>query len=97
MGIGAGIPELELPVLDPLLIEAMENDFKFGEVTGRFALRDVKTYGLANTNFLAVRPQRTGGRMNLEVDIEIPKVFIEGYQKAEGAIGPYKVGGKGEG
>ena len=91
-----GIPELDLPVLDPMEVDMMENEYRAGEVMGRFVLRDVKTYGLAKTSFLAVRPKFTSSRMNLEVDIEIPKVFIDGDYKAEGNVGPYKIGGKGE-
>lgn len=92
----AGIPELGLPVLDPMVIDVMENEYEAGEVAGRFVLRDVHSYGLARTNFRAVRPYRDGNKMNFEIDVQIPKVFIEGNYKAEGAVGPYRIGGKGE-
>ncbi|KAJ8673657.1 hypothetical protein QAD02_004919 [Eretmocerus hayati] len=90
-----GIPEIGLPPLDPLTVDRMETDFSEGEVSGKFVLHDVQTYGMANTNFLAVRPQHTGDRISLEMDITIPKVFIDGDYKIDGVVGPYKIGGKG--
>ncbi|XP_023245284.1 protein takeout-like [Copidosoma floridanum] len=95
MPIIKGIPELGLPVMDPYYIDFMEHEYESGDIAGRLVLRNTTTYGLAKTRFLAVRPSFTGDRVNLEVDIEIPKVFIDGFYKAEGAIGPYKIGGKG--
>lgn len=90
-----GIPELGLPVLDPMEVDMMENHYSAGDVQGRFVLRNVKTYGLAKANFLAVRPYRSDNIMNLEIDLEIPKVFIDGDCKAEGSVAHYKIGGKG--
>lgn len=90
-----GIPELGLPVLDPMVVDMMENEYVAGDVQGRFVLRDVKTYGLAKANFLAVRPYRSDNVMNLEIDLEIPKIFIDGDYKAEGQVAHYKIGGKG--
>lgn len=87
---------MNIPPLDPLVIDYAENEWQLGEVTGKFALREVKTYGMAKTNFLAVRPRRSADRLNMEVDLEIPRVFIEGEYKGEGSVGPYKVAGKGE-
>jgi hypothetical protein len=78
-----------------MVTDIMENDFQAGDVTGRFVVRDVKTYGLAKTNFLAVRPYFSGNTMNMEIDVEIPKALIDGNYKVEGSIGSYKVGGKG--
>lgn len=90
-----GIPEVNIPPLDPLVIEYTENEYQLGDVTGKFELRDVKTYGMAKTHFLAVRPRRSADRLNMEVDLEIPRIFIDGEYKGEGSIGPYKVAGKG--
>ncbi|XP_058803116.1 uncharacterized protein LOC131671023 [Phymastichus coffea] len=90
-----GIPELGLPVLDPMEVDMMENEFHMGQLMGRFVLRDVKSYGAAKSIFQAVRPTRSADRMSLEVDFVMPKVFIEGDYKAEGSVGPYKIGGKG--
>jgi len=90
-----GIPELGLPVLDPMVVDYFETDYDFGEIYGKLALRDVKSYGLAKTNFLSVKPKFEGNRMDMDIDIEIPKVFVDGYYKADGAIANFKVGGKG--
>ncbi|XP_014238907.1 uncharacterized protein LOC106660454 [Trichogramma pretiosum] len=90
-----GIPEIGLPVLDPMVVDYMENQYDFGDVNGRFALRDVKTYGMAKINFLAVRPKYDGDKMDMDIDVAIPKIYIDGYYKADGAIGNFKVGGKG--
>ncbi|XP_011498695.1 PREDICTED: circadian clock-controlled protein-like [Ceratosolen solmsi marchali] len=90
-----GIPQLQLPVLDPMSMDYIESNYQAAEISGRFSLRDVKTYGLARTNFLAVRPYFSGNTMNMEIDVEVPKAFIDGNYKADGSIGLYKIGGKG--
>ena len=95
MSNDTGIPELELPVLDPFVADYMENEYDFGEVKGRMAMRDVKTYGMAKLNFLAVRPRYEGNRMDMDIDVEIPRIFIDGYYKADGEVSSFKIGGKG--
>ncbi|RLU21558.1 hypothetical protein DMN91_005931 [Ooceraea biroi] len=52
---------------------------------------DVNTYGLAKTRFLAVRPEYSDDFLKLEIDVEIPKMLIEGNFKAEGGMGAFNL------
>jgi len=56
---------------------------------------DVNTYGLAKARFLAVRPQYSEDFFKLEVDVELPKMLMEGSFQAEGNMGGFKLGGEG--
>ncbi|KAK0182281.1 hypothetical protein PV327_000434 [Microctonus hyperodae] len=91
-----GIPELNLPSLDPQFTESMTNDFEFGAVTGRIIVRNANTYGASKVRFLSVRVLHNNDQHRLEVDVDIPKIFIEGDFKADAAFGTFKIGGKGQ-
>ncbi|XP_016843680.1 circadian clock-controlled protein [Nasonia vitripennis] len=90
-----GIPKLNVPVLDPLDVEMVENSVETNQFVGYMVVRDAKIYGLAKTKFLSVRPQFTDNRIHLEMDVEIPKVFIKGDYKSDGSVGSFNIGGKG--
>ncbi|KAJ8675675.1 hypothetical protein QAD02_011461 [Eretmocerus hayati] len=91
-----GIPKLELPSLDPLEINAVKHNLQSDGFVGQVVLRDVKIYGLAKTKFLAVQPTLYDDQIDLDVEVEIPKVFIECDYKADGTVGLVPVGGKGQ-
>ncbi|XP_043274341.1 uncharacterized protein [Venturia canescens] len=91
-----GIPELGVPSLEPFVVEFQSGNYKVGEVSGQIVTKNIRSYGLAKTRFLSVKPQHdTKGRFSLEIDSEMSKVFVEGDYKAEGAVGSFRVGGKG--
>lgn len=56
---------------------------------------NVNTYGLAKAKFLAVRPHYADDFFKLEVDVDLPKVLIEGNYKADGAMKSFQIGGEG--
>ncbi|XP_034934942.1 uncharacterized protein [Chelonus insularis] len=86
-----GIPALNMPPLDPLSTDFMMNDFNFDGVSGKFVVRNAKSYGLARTRFLSVRPAHAGARFKLEIDMEIPTIFVEGGFKSDGKVGSFNV------
>ncbi|XP_076238390.1 circadian clock-controlled protein daywake [Calliopsis andreniformis] len=90
-----GIPELDLPALDPFYLDQHTSEFGNGELRGKVTAKDVQTYGLAKARFLSVKPEMSGDFFRLEIDLEIPKVLCEGDYKAEGSLGSFRVGGKG--
>lgn len=87
---------IDLPQLDPFNLDVMSTDYEFGEVTGKIVVRNVKAYGLAKTRFLAIRSNYEDNRYHLEIDLEIPKTFVEGDFKSDGTIGSFNVLGKGK-
>ncbi|XP_026826274.1 circadian clock-controlled protein [Ooceraea biroi] len=90
-----GIPELDLPRLDPYFTKEQRNVYASGDIHADTTVTDVNTYGLAKTRFLAVRPEYSDDFLKLEIDVEIPKMLIEGNFKAEGGMGAFKLGGEG--
>lgn len=93
-----GVPEFDIPPLDPFLTEYSETTYENGAVRGKVVVKNVNTYGFAKAKFLDIRPRfdEEKNHFQLEVDVELPKVFIDGDYKAEGSIGSYKMGGKGK-
>lgn len=90
------MPEIDLPPLDPYELDVMATDYQFGEVTGKIVVRNVKTYGMAKTRFLSIRPSYEENRYRLDIDMEIPKMFVEGDFKSDGTVGSFNVIGKGK-
>lgn len=90
-----GIPQLDLPRLDPYFTKEQRTIYETGDIQADITVRDVNTYGLAKTRFLAVRPQYSEDFFKVEVDAEIPKMLIEGGFKAEGRMGGFQIGGEG--
>ena len=91
----SGVPELNVPILDPFYIEYQVNDYKVGEVVAKVVSKNVNMYGLADLRFYSVKPRHEDNRFSLEIDYELPKALMEGAFKADGKIGTFKVGGKG--
>lgn len=90
-----GIPKLDLPPLDPYLTEHQRTEYDSRDIHADITVSNVNTYGLAKTRFLAVRPQRSPDFFRLEVDIEMPKILIEGEYVAKGSLGTFLIGGEG--
>lgn len=66
-----------------------------GQLRGKILVADARLYGLAKSRFLSVKPEMDGDFFRLEIDVEIPKILIDGDYKAEGSLGTFKMGGKG--
>lgn len=91
----AGIPKLDVPPLDPFFLEYQHTVYETGDLRAEITVRNVNIYGLAKSNFLAVRPYHSADSFKLEVDLELPKMLIEGNFKADGAYGALTLGGEG--
>ncbi|CAK9833898.1 Circadian clock-controlled protein daywake [Anthophora retusa] len=90
-----GLPDFGIPRLDPYYIESQSAEYKNGQLYGKMSASDLRTYGLAKARFLSVRPEMTDDFFRLEIDVEMPKILMDGDYKAEGTFGSFKVGGKG--
>ena len=90
-----GVPDLGIPPLDPFKTKSLETVYQSGDVRGNMSVINAMTYGMSKTRFLSVKPYFEGDLFNLNVDVEMPKIFIEGYYSGEGYLGAFKIGGKG--
>ncbi|XP_070156333.1 protein takeout [Polyergus mexicanus] len=91
----AGIPKLDLPPLDPYFLEYQHTEYETGDLRADVTVKNVNIYGLSKITFLAVRPHHSDNAFRLEVDLELPKMLIEGNFKANGAYGALQIGGEG--
>lgn len=82
--------------MDPLFYKFGEFKFERNEIYGKVILTNVICFGLTNISFLAVRPHFLDDNFHLEIDTNVPKLFIEGDCKAQGKIGEFQMGGKGK-
>lgn len=90
-----GLPEFDIPSLDPYYTESYSMEHESGQLCGKISIADVRLYGLAKSRFLSVKPEMDGDFFRLEIDVEIPKLLIDGDYKAEGSLATFKIGGKG--
>ncbi|XP_011879790.1 PREDICTED: circadian clock-controlled protein-like [Vollenhovia emeryi] len=90
-----GIPKLDLPTLDPYFTEHERTVYETDQLRADITVMNVNTYGLAKAQFLAVRPQHSDNFFKLELDVDMPKMLIEGNYKAEGSLGTFQLGGEG--
>lgn len=90
-----GIPELDVPVLDPYYTEELRSVYDAGDIHADVTVMKVHTYGLAKIRFLAVRPEYSDTFFKVESDVVVPKIFVEGEYKAEGGLGTFTMHGNG--
>lgn len=69
--------------------------YEANNIRADITVTNVNTYGLAKAQFLAVRPQHSDNYFKLELDVDLPKVLIEGNYKADGSLGTFQIGGEG--
>lgn len=90
-----GIPKLDLPVLDPFFIDHERTVYETTDMRADITITNANVYGLAKTQFKAVRPQYSDNFFKLEMDVDVPKMLIEGNYKADGSVGAFQIGGEG--
>lgn len=90
-----GIPEFDIPALDPYFTDEQRTLYETEDMRADITIKNVNTYGLMKAQFLAVRPQYSDNFFKLELDVDVPKVLIEGNYKAEGVVGAFQIGGEG--
>ena len=90
-----GLPEFDMPALDPYYTDSYSMEYDKGQIRGKLDASDVRTYGLAKAQFLSVKPEMVDDLFRLEIDVEIPKLLIDGNYDVDGIVATFKIGGKG--
>ncbi|XP_014470580.1 PREDICTED: circadian clock-controlled protein-like [Dinoponera quadriceps] len=93
--IVTGLPKFDIPVLDPYFTEKESTTYETSDIHADITVMNVNTYGLSKAKFLAVRPSYSDDYFKMEVDIDLPKVLIEGNYEAHGSMGSFQIGGEG--
>ncbi|XP_076287954.1 protein takeout [Lasioglossum baleicum] len=91
----AGLPDFEIPILDPYFVETHVTSYDSGQLRGTLSASNCKTYGFAKARFLSVKPEYENDVLRLEMEVDVPKILIEGEYKADGSLGSYQLGGSG--
>ncbi|XP_025986354.2 uncharacterized protein LOC105197153 [Solenopsis invicta] len=90
-----GLPEFDLPPLDPLFYKSGKATFTSGDLRGKLIMSNVTATGIANAQILDVRANLVDDVFRLEIDTLLPKLFFDGDIKLDGSVSVFKVNGKG--
>ena len=73
----------------------MEDSIQTEQFTGHAILRNLKIYGLAKTKIMSVKPLVREDYISLDINVAIPKIYMECNYKADGVANAFSIGGKG--
>ncbi|XP_018306887.1 uncharacterized protein [Mycetomoellerius zeteki] len=86
-----GLPEFDFPPLDPLVYEYGKAVFNSGEIRAEVVLTNNIVTGLAKVQVHDVRTHFLDDVFRLEIDANVPKIFLKGNVKMNGTIGIFKI------
>ncbi|XP_024873345.1 uncharacterized protein LOC112455564 [Temnothorax curvispinosus] len=90
-----GLPEFNFPSLDPLFYKYGTAVFNSGLIHAEVILSNITTTGLSKTRFYDVRTHFLDDEFRLEIDAQVPRIFIEGAVKVDGTVGLFRIVGDG--
>nr|CAD7593819.1 unnamed protein product [Timema genevievae] len=80
----AGDPELDLPALNPVHIAELSMDTDITEdVRSRMLFKDINIYNTDSIQIKDVRSNINDNKLELEVDIHFPKLFLDGEYRSD--------------
>nr|CAD7568300.1 unnamed protein product [Timema californicum] len=80
----AGDPELDLPALNPVHIAELSIDTDITEdVRSRMFFKDINIYNTDSVQIKNVRSNINDNKLELEVDIQFPKLFLDGEYRSD--------------
>jgi len=91
-----GIPELNFPSLDPLIYKYGVAVFNSGDIHAEVTLSDLIAHGLSKTRFNDVKTHFLDDAFRLEIDVQIPRIFLEGVVKMNGTLSIFKIVNEGK-
>nr|CAD7194047.1 unnamed protein product [Timema douglasi] len=79
-----GDPELDLPALNPVHIAELSIDTDITEdVRSRMFFKDINIYNTDSVQIKNVRSNINDNKLELEVDIQFPKLFLDGEYRSD--------------
>ncbi|KAL6422467.1 hypothetical protein ACFW04_010636 [Cataglyphis niger] len=90
-----GLPEINFPPLDPFFYDYSKAVFNRGQIYGEINVFNITITGIRKTHFLAIRPYIYDDKYRFEIDVEVPRLVIDGDSNAIGSLGGIRMGGKG--
>ncbi|XP_018347676.1 PREDICTED: uncharacterized protein LOC108751772 [Trachymyrmex septentrionalis] len=90
-----GLPEFDLPPVDPLFYEYGKVVFNSGDIHAEVALTNTIITGLAKIQVNDIRPHFLDDVFHLEVDALAPKLILKGVVKMNGTLGIFRIASEG--
>ncbi|XP_018400191.1 PREDICTED: uncharacterized protein LOC108777730 [Cyphomyrmex costatus] len=81
-----GLPEFDIPPLDPLVYENGKFELNSNEIRAELIFSNLIIIGLSKLHFPDVRPHRLNDVFRLEIDAIIPKLTLETDVKINGTL-----------
>lgn len=78
-----GLPELNIPALDPMVRNATLYQYKRGPLDVLVHAKETTVRGVAQTQVKAVRAKIDADGMSAELDTYFPRIFLSGRYKAD--------------
>ena len=91
-----GIPELNLPPMDPFVVDKANYQFTTNSLQGKVGVRNLKIVGLSDTTFESIDFKKNGDNITYQMKTKTPKIVIDGKYKAEININDNKMNAKGD-
>ncbi|XP_077295862.1 uncharacterized protein LOC143918065 [Arctopsyche grandis] len=83
-----GIPELNIPSLDPYELSDTVLDYKQDKFVAKFATKNIKAHGLSSSKIHSARINFVDDQMLLEIDVTNPRIFVEGSYRGDVGFEP---------
>jgi hypothetical protein len=91
----SGIESLNIPAVDPFVVQNEHFEYNQYAIKGFLNIKQAKTYGISQAKIDSVRSRATDDKLDLEIDVIFPSLFMEGNYKAEGRINEIQLSSKG--
>uniref|UniRef100_A0A1I8MAM8 Hemolymph juvenile hormone binding protein (JHBP) n=1 Tax=Musca domestica TaxID=7370 RepID=A0A1I8MAM8_MUSDO len=90
-----GVPELNIPPIDPVRINKLNIQFSNNLIRGKAAIRNITATGISKGVFERVHYERKGKDIKLDVKFHLPLLKVTGKYRAEVVINNAKFSSKG--
>ncbi|XP_053958617.1 uncharacterized protein LOC128863474 [Anastrepha ludens] len=90
-----GIKELNIPPMDPFIIERNNIDVSGSFAQGRVQVRNVRVFGISEGDVQKVNFNLDGNNVRMELVTKMPRLYVEGNYKADLKINEVKMTPKG--
>uniref|UniRef100_A0A1I8PYJ1 Uncharacterized protein n=1 Tax=Stomoxys calcitrans TaxID=35570 RepID=A0A1I8PYJ1_STOCA len=90
-----GLPELNIPPIDPVMVNKLNFQFSNNLIRGKAAVRHVRLTGLSKSAVRNIQYQRNGKDIKINVHYQVPLIEITGQYRAEVLVNNAKLSSKG--
>ncbi|XP_018377793.1 PREDICTED: uncharacterized protein LOC108770612 [Trachymyrmex cornetzi] len=91
-----GLPEFDFPPIDPLFYEYGKVMLNSGEIRGELIMSNITCIGLSKARIFNARTQFLSHDVfRLDLDVQMPELFIKGTAKVNGSVSVFRVANEG--